>query len=60
MKTILITKLFIVMSCYIQPKDESYKYVVKQVNDTSYTGVIHTTTKYSEGDTIKLTLNLNK
>jgi hypothetical protein len=60
MKTILITKFFIVMSCYNQPKDLSYKYVVKQVNDTSYTGVIHTTTKYSEGDTVKLTLNLNK
>lgn len=46
------------MGCYLQPKDDTYKYIVKQVNDSSYTGVIYTTTKYSEGDTVKLTLNI--
>ncbi len=53
MKTIIGIKLFLVLCCQTV-NDGQYKYDVKSLEDNKTTGVIFTTTKYSEGDTIRM------
>ncbi len=52
MKTIIGIKLFVILCCQ-SAKDGQYTYEVKSLNDTTQTGVVFSTTHYSEGDTIK-------
>jgi hypothetical protein len=60
MKTTLLVKLFVVLCCYKQPQNDTFKYEVRDVSDTTYRGIIYSPTKYSEGDTIKFNINRNK
>ncbi len=53
MKTIIGIKLFLVLCCQTVNEGQ-YKYEVKSLDSSKQTGVIFTTTHYSEGDTIKL------
>ncbi len=52
MKTIIGIKLFLVLCCQTVNNGQ-YKYEVKSLDDTTQTGVIFSSTRYSEGDTIK-------
>jgi len=52
MKTIIGIKLFLVLCCQTVNNGQ-YKYEVKSLEDTTQTGVIFSSTRYSEGDTIK-------
>jgi hypothetical protein len=54
MKLILGIKLFLVLCCQTTDSGQ-YRYEVKDLNDTTQTGVFYTKVKFSEGDTIKLT-----
>jgi hypothetical protein len=53
MKTIITIKLFLVLCCQTVDNGQ-YKYDVKNLEDTTQTGVVYTSIRYSEGDTIKL------
>jgi len=53
MKTIIAIKLFLVLCCQTV-SDGQYKYEVKNLQDTTQTGVIFSNKQYFEGDTIKL------
>jgi hypothetical protein len=53
MKTIITIKLFLVLCCQTVDNGQ-YKYDVKNLQDTTQSGVIYTSARYSEGDTIKL------
>ena len=53
MKTIITIKLFLVLCCQTVDNGQ-YKYDVKNLGDTTQTGVVYTSIRYSEGDTIKL------
>jgi hypothetical protein len=53
MKTIIAIKLFLVLCCQTV-SDGQYKYDVKNLQDTTQTGVIFSSKQYFEGDTIKL------
>ena len=58
MKTIIIIKLFVVMCC--QTVDNGhYRYEVKSAKNNEETGVVFSTAKYSEGDTIKIPIYKN-
>jgi hypothetical protein len=52
MKTIIAIKLFLVLCCQTVDNGQ-YKYEVKSLEDTTQTGVIFSSTRYSQGDTIK-------
>lgn len=54
MKTIIAFKMLLVLCCYSE-SENGYKYEVKTLGENvSETGVVYTSTKYSEGDTILL------
>jgi len=44
---------FVVLCCYSE-SETGYKYEVKNVKDTTQTGVLYSKAKFVEGDTIKL------
>jgi len=51
MKTIVAIKMFIVLCCS-NYDGSTYKYEVKNLQDTTTTGHVYTSVKYTEGDTI--------
>jgi len=51
MKTIVAIKMFLVLCCSSY-NEGTYKYEVKNLQDTTQTGYVFTAVKYSEGDTI--------
>jgi len=51
MKTIITIKMFLVLCCSSY-NEGTYKYEVKNLQDTTKNGYIFTPVKYSEGDTI--------
>ena len=53
MKIILTIKLFLVLCCSTTESGQ-YKYEVKNLEDTTQTGVIYSNIRYVEGDTIKV------
>jgi hypothetical protein len=53
MKTIIAIKLFLVLCCSTTESGQ-YKYEVKNLEDTTQTGVIYSNIHYIEGDTIKV------
>lgn len=53
MKTIITIKLFLVLCCQTVDNGQ-YQYEVKNIQDTTETGVVYTSIRYSEGDTIKI------
>lgn len=51
MKTIVAIKMFLVLCCSSY-NEGTYKYEVKNLQDTTQNGYVFTPVKYSEGDTI--------
>ena len=51
MKTIVTIKMFLVLCCS-NYDSSTYKYEVKNLQDTTSNGYVYTSIKYSEGDTI--------
>lgn len=51
MKTIILIKLFLVLCCSSNDNGQ-YKYEVKNLNDSTQIGYVHSNTRYIEGDTI--------
>jgi hypothetical protein len=56
MKSILIIKLFLVLCCSTTDNGQ-YRYEVKNLEDTTQTGIIYSNRVYTEGDTIRLETN---
>jgi hypothetical protein len=56
MKSIIVIKLFLVLCCSSTDNGQ-YRYEVKNLEDTTQTGVVYTGTRYSEGDTIRVFTN---
>jgi hypothetical protein len=53
MKTIITIKLFLVLCCSTTDSGQ-YKYEVKNLEDTTQTGVLYSNGVYQEGDTIRI------
>ena len=51
MKTIIA---FVILCCYSQDKDGTYKYDAVSVADSTNVGSLYSTRKYSPGDTVFL------
>jgi hypothetical protein len=51
MKTIVAIKMFLVLCCSSYD-GSTYKYEVKNLQDTTVNGYVFTPVKYTEGDTI--------
>lgn len=51
MKTIVAIKMFLVLCCSSY-NEGTYKYEVKNLQDTTSNGYVYTSVKYFEGDTI--------
>jgi hypothetical protein len=51
MKTIVAIKMFLVLCCSSY-NEGTYKYEVKNLQDTTVNGYVFTPVKYTEGDTI--------
>ena len=56
MKSVIVIKLFLVLCCSSTDNGQ-YRYEVKNLEDTTQTGVVYTGTRYSEGDTIRVFTN---
>lgn len=54
----IIIKLFIVLCCNTQTPDGVYSYQVKELPKDDLGGIVYTTIKYQEGDTIRIRLNV--
>ena len=51
MKTIIA---FVILCCYSQDKDGTYKYDAVSISDSTNVGSLYSTRKYSPGDTVFL------